>query len=464
MTNTAKLNKDILTTRVTDFAQMKKLIWLYFILLIFEGALRKWILPGLSDVLLIVRDPVALYILIKAAKHNIFINNPYFVAAAIISVISFFTAFFFGHGNMVVATFGIRIMLLHFPLIFVIGRVFNHDDVLQVGKVLLLMAPFMAVLIGLQFYSPQYAWVNRGLRGSLEGAGFAGANGYMRPPGVFSFTSGNSAFWGLVGAYLFYFWLHAKRIKQSTLIIVTASVIAAMSFSISRSLFFGLLVSVGFLLAATARKPNYFWSIVFALIGVAVVGLLIMQFSLFNTGFDAFTSRFEQAGSAEGGLKGTLVDRFLGGMYGAIRDTPNFWGQGLGMGTNAGAKIMTGRTDFLIAEGEWGRIIGETGFVLGLGLILVRVILSFQLIQASYTKIAKGDALPWMLMSYGLLNLLQGQWAQPTSLGFSVFTGGLVMAALKTKRKPAPQPSVSGQTGSKGGAKKIPLEDTPSSS
>ena len=35
-------------------------IWIYFYLLIFEGALRKWFLPSLATPLLVVRDPVAL--------------------------------------------------------------------------------------------------------------------------------------------------------------------------------------------------------------------------------------------------------------------------------------------------------------------------------------------------------------------------------------------------------------------
>lgn len=43
---------------------LRKLLWLYFWLLIFEGALRKWILPGLSSPLLLVRDPVALLALL----------------------------------------------------------------------------------------------------------------------------------------------------------------------------------------------------------------------------------------------------------------------------------------------------------------------------------------------------------------------------------------------------------------
>ena len=46
----------------TDYGLIKKLIWAYFLLLLFEGALRKWFLPGLSQGLLIIRDPIVIWI------------------------------------------------------------------------------------------------------------------------------------------------------------------------------------------------------------------------------------------------------------------------------------------------------------------------------------------------------------------------------------------------------------------
>ena len=51
---------------------IKRLIWLYFFLLIFEGTLRKWVLPQFSDVLLVIRDPVALVIYYLALRARIF--------------------------------------------------------------------------------------------------------------------------------------------------------------------------------------------------------------------------------------------------------------------------------------------------------------------------------------------------------------------------------------------------------
>ena len=41
-------------------APIRKLVWIYFILLMIEGALRKWLLKGLSEPLLIIRDPIVI--------------------------------------------------------------------------------------------------------------------------------------------------------------------------------------------------------------------------------------------------------------------------------------------------------------------------------------------------------------------------------------------------------------------
>src|SRR5216684_370745 len=46
---------------------LRRMIWLYFWVLIFEGALRKWI-PPLSVPLLVVRDPLVLLIYIQAMR------------------------------------------------------------------------------------------------------------------------------------------------------------------------------------------------------------------------------------------------------------------------------------------------------------------------------------------------------------------------------------------------------------
>ena len=70
--------------------------------------------------------------------------------------------------------------------------------------------------------------------------------------------------------------------------------------------------------------------------------------------------------------------------------------------------------------------------VLGLLIVLIRIQLSFNLLYKSFIKLINGDELPWILVSYGFLLLLQGLWAQPSNLGFYVLTGGLLISSLKT--------------------------------
>src|SRR4051812_8940869 len=66
---------------------IKRLIWLCFFLLIFEGTLRKWVLPQFSDVLLVIRDPVVLVIYYFALRARIFPRNGYIISLGIMSVL-----------------------------------------------------------------------------------------------------------------------------------------------------------------------------------------------------------------------------------------------------------------------------------------------------------------------------------------------------------------------------------------
>src|SRR5690606_10301261 len=143
----------------------------------------------------------------QAFKQDKLPVNRYLLLTVFIGLVSIYTALFLGHGNLSVAIFGARILLIHFPLMFIIGSIFDRSDVINLGRATLYIAIPMTVLIMLQFYSPQSAWVNRGVAGDLEGAGFSGAMGYSRPPGTFSFTNGLTTFFSLVSPFIIFFWM-----------------------------------------------------------------------------------------------------------------------------------------------------------------------------------------------------------------------------------------------------------------
>lgn len=419
------------------YHNLKLGIWVYFFLLIFEGALRKWFLPGLSTPLMLIRDPLALWLLLSSLHRNIIKLNIYMFSMVVIGLVGVFTAAFFGHGNMLVALYGTRPLLLHFPLIFVIGRIFDREDVIEMGKALLLISIPMTVLIAFQFYSPQSAWINRGIGGDMAGAGFSGALGYFRPPGTFSFTNGNTLFYGLLAPFILYFWLDVKKINRLIHICATAGLLIAIPLSISRGLFFQVGIAFIFAVIAALRMPKYLGKMILFIIAGVIALLILSNASFFQIGTQAFTSRFESAGEVEGGLKGTLGDRYLGeltNVFEAASQQP-FFGYGLGIGTNAGSWLLTGTQTFLISEGEWGRLLGELGPLMGLFVIFIRLGLSFKIALASYRSLIMGNILPWILLSFGLTTLPQAQWSQPTSLGFSVLITSLLLASFKSRKR-----------------------------
>ena len=408
-------------------------------MILLEGALRKWFLPGLATPLLVIRDPIALWVMAKAYKHNMFPMNNYMPWVFVISLISMLATMAVGHGNLGVALFGVRILIVHLPFMFVIGKVFNHDDVINVGKIFLQLSIPMVILIGLQFYSPQSAWVNRGVGGE-GGSGFSGAGEFMRPSGVFSFTIGNVQFFQVLTAYLFYFFLNNKSVDRLLLIAASIALVMAIPLSISRTLFYNLGLVGLFAIIASLRKRKYVMKLI-NLGGVGIIALMILsQTSVFKVSTRAFTERVETANEQEGGAEGILVDRILGGLLGALEyagQDESIFGKGMGMGTNVGAKLLTGNTSYLIAEGEWGRIVGEMGPLFGLLIIFIRLHLGYKITVKSFSRMRHGDVLPWMLASFGIFTITQGLWAQPTCLGFSTMIGGLIIASFNN---PEPDP------------------------
>lgn len=440
MTNYLNLNK---LTAGEPYALYRKVIWIYLFLLIFEGALRKWFLPSLATPLLLVRDPIAIWFTIIGLQKG-WIKSGYAKIMMVVACISCILTLVLGHHNLFVALFGWRIYFFHFPMIFVMGKVLTRTDLLKIGQFFLWVSIFMTVLIFIQFHSPQTAWVNMGVGG--EGtAGFGGALGYMRPPGTFSFTSGYVSFQAVVGCYLLYYLLMNTTLPKEyqfpkiVLIILAGCYLLSIPTSISRTHFFQSGVFLIFLFIAAMRKNKLKSKFLkFAIIAV-VTGIILYLSGIGVTSVEAFTARFDSANEIEGGVESVIGYRYVGGLLNSLINfqTPVF-GYGIGLGTNVGAKIMGGdRYSFgFNGEGEWSRIIGECGMLLGLIIIGIRIFFSLDIWKKTYNLLVKKyDLLPWMLSAGMMLTIPQGQWAIPTNLGFCILFGGLTLAAVNSSKR-----------------------------
>jgi hypothetical protein len=165
-----------------------------------------------------------------------------------------------------------------------------------------------------------------------------------------------------------------------------------------------------------------------------LLGFAVMQTPIFKEGFNVLSTRFTEAAegtnkSIGGGMVERVFEEFSQGVF-VLSQAP-FFGYGLGIGTNAGAKFLTGRQMFLLSEGEWPRIFLESGQLLGLAYVIWRcaIVVSVGLLCVRAVKAA--NILPILIFSSGCLPMLNGQFGQPTILGFAVFAMGLALAAQK---------------------------------
>ncbi|MCP9929762.1 hypothetical protein KBY82_03080 [Cyanobium sp. AMD-g] len=423
--------------------QLRQLLWLYFWLLIFEGALRKWFLPSLSTPLLLVRDPVALlavwwgWPLLRQRRWQIWL-----LPLLLIGPLSFALAVAVGHGDLFTALYGSRVMLLQLPLIFVFAAVFDRRDVIRFAWVMLWLSIPMTVLLATQSGLPDSHFLNVG-PGGFGTAAFEGALGRSRPPGTFTFINGVSSFYGLAAASLFIV-LYGTRVRQRGRLLSMAAGIAlvvALPVSISRSLLAGyLLVLIGLIAALSFSRAR----LLPVLSGVAA---LVIAFGLattipaFQDTSAAFQARWEGAGGVDrqevgdaGIVAYQIQNRVLPGFTGPLNslDRIPILGYGIGMGSNVGAQRLGGGQGFLLGEGGWEVSIGELGVLLGIPFIFWRVALAIWMVRLAIRAATQGNLLPLILAGGSFLDVLSGQLSQPTGLGFMVLSAGLTLAACNT--------------------------------
>lgn len=415
---------------------IKRLIWICFWLLIFEGALRKWVVPPLSTPLLLVRDPFVLLAYFLAYRSRIFPDHV-FVRVTLLLAFIFFPAglvatVFADVSNVAVVLYGLRTDFLYLPFIFLIPKVFTIEDVIKVGRFFLILALPMAALMVLQFYAAPDSFLNRGAGGELARQ-IVSAMGRIRPAGTFSFITGPVFFYSMVTAFSLYGFF--KRGTYSTTLLFAAAIgtFIALSVGGSRSLVLSCAIVLAAYLLGSVLRPRMIGKSIQLLAFLAVTALCLSALPFVNDGLEATGTRFDAANRAEDPIQrifGAYTDT-----YSNIERIPPL-GIGLGVGTNGGAGLLGASGVFLLAENEWPRVVRESGPFLGTAYLLLRILLVFWMGRMSLRSAAQDNVLPLMLYSACFQAILSGQFGQPTELGFATFAGGLCLAAMQI---PLPQ-------------------------
>ena len=172
------------------------------------------------------------------------------------------------------------------------------------------------------------------------------------------------------------------------------------------------------------------------IMGVLLVGLSFLP--IFREGRDVFLSRWQSAASSnEGDAAQNISDRIFGGFLQPFKTMKRArpFGIGIGVGSNVGAKLLSGKVGFLLAEDEWSKIFLELGPFLGGAFLSFRIGLTCYLgVVSLRALLLRREAMSLLIFSATGAAVFQYQWGPPTLLGFAVFGSGMVLAALK----PAP--------------------------
>ncbi len=429
------------TTPIRAAADLRHLRWLLFLyvgLWVFEGALRKWILPSLANPLLIVRDPVLLAAYALALARGVFPRNAFIVWFAVLGGCAMVVSMGATETPLFVELYGFRADYLHLPLIFLLPAVLRREDLLAIGKWALVVAVPMAVLVLLQFGAGRTSRLNAG----------AGANSYMlestlghiRPSGTFSYTNGLGSFTAVTLAFFLYHLLEKRVFPRLLWLAAMPSLLVLVMLSGSR----GAAGIVGILLAMVlgiSMVQGRYRASAFKLAAVVTVGIFVIgSFAVFKQGMSVFSGRFGSVSNVQTSFVGRFFHTFVTPYE--VSDEIGLGGVGLGMGTNVATGLMLGKRGFMVAEEEGARVVMEDGPIIGTAYLLLRWALAAYLGTLGWQALRRhASTLPLLLFSTCFYTIMLGQFAQATELGFAVISAGLCLTASRLAGQPVMVPT-----------------------
>jgi hypothetical protein len=414
----------------------RQLIYTYVALVILEGAIRKWLLPGgLGALVAIARDPIALYLVWYGWRRGIFVPSwlrQLWLLTAFCMAAAGLLSLLDSTIPLTVFVFGLRTNLLHFPLVLIIPGLLNVNDFQQLLKRLLALALPIALLMVWQQRSPLSAWINTS---AIEGVGqiVAGVD-TIRPPGPFSFITGVAEYFALINAIIIGSFFD-RRLGIPWITYGVLSTILAVSVSGSRLMAAMVLIvwvgSLGLRLLRKLRPPRVRTVKIFVIIFAALLPLLVFTplGGLALDGWESTSNRFDVANTHDGGFLNRFL-RIIAVPDSVLWDTPLF-GYGLGLGTNFGARAVSGSVGFALSEAEMPRILLESGVLVGSLFLFLRLTFVTSVFSKAWRALGQSNQLPMSLCFANITVAVVGQIARPTSMGFVVLSLGFSLAASR---------------------------------
>ena len=429
---------------------IKRLVYLYLFLILYDGVLRKWILEGLSTPIMMIKQVIAVLIClfgIRFFSRMTWWERSFFV----IGIMVFMTSLLFGHQNIIVAIYGCLPFWFGLPVCFIIGKILKYDDLIKIGWIFIITSIINSLILIIQFNLPIDHFLNYQtgeVERELIGYSISSLQGGFRPGGLFVHDSQNSMFQMIAFVFILYF-LFIRTIHRYKSIIIIALILDVVSlpFSVSRTnIFYHIGVFLFFFLFCLPKSQM---KMIMKNLPFVIIGLVLLSFlPIVNSAINTIVARFADASvdqyAGRGTIEGTLLDLYYRNVVYNIEAIINpktfegesipFWGFGQGMSTQVGGRLLgiTENAGFALAEWDGLRIMCESGYFFGWAIIFIRMGYAFRYLFSIKTFKQKHYylsliILPAFLVTFYLLN----NWGNLFLSNMSFLVGGLFLASNK---------------------------------
>ena len=407
----------------------------FYLLLIFEGVLRKWIFPFAQQPLIFIREPVLGFIYTVYVLH--LRRTPVWLIVWMTASSAFFlfgvTQVAAGILPPVVLPIGLRNYLMYIPLAFIIAERCDTIAIRHIFRIALIIALPIAALVVIQFKLPPDSILNKGTADGAKGIILVGDN-TVRPYGPFTFAQAQNTYAVFMLAVCLIAWEKRRAMGIPTPLLSAAifSTFAMGALSGGRTFFGGaILVAASYLLSAlTTRSSTSSFKRLGLLLGLTLAFLAVF-IVVFPDSFALMSSRQQRAVHTEGSTAARGVSMMTLAVE-AMQDAPAL-GHGMGMGSNLGAALANHGQNapvWTLGEYDWPRIIQELGPTVGMIYISFRVLffcyIGFIAIARNFRT---GDNSSMIMFGFaGYLILAAQVIGQSQLLSFCWFTCGLTLA------------------------------------
>lgn len=361
-----------------------------FLLVVFDGALRKWVAPGLSTPLLLLKDGVLLlsvgfYLFDRSRSVGLPYPMYYTAVPWLLGLYAFIVvaqALNPHIPNMEIRILGLRSHLLYVALLFLVPAVATRArNPFWWLKAYIVAIAVPVLLLGIyQYFLPASHWLNAYVG---EQPYIATAAGAARITGTFSYIEGMTTFLQVNLALGIGMGLAGLWFRRSDLVwwggglFLLAMVVSPMNGS--RGLFFFLALPSPFVLWQMAKKPGGRMRILVA--GSLLVILLagIVTQTQLGAGFDTFLQRVETSNDAET----RVSDTFLGTPV-AVMGRAGITGYGVGTSHQAAFQLKPADAELPTVENRVGSLmleLGLPGYAVFLMLHIALMVVAYRLMD-----------------------------------------------------------------------------------